>query len=115
MPDLLHLNLHREFFAAIAAGRKRIDPWNAPDQWRLQGGGHPSAPAAAIIRGEFATLEWIDWFNNRRLLEPIGYIPPAEPRNAIAPCWSNPPWPRDSNKMASGNPGAVHMAYARPN
>jgi len=27
---------------------------------------------------EFATLEWIDWFNNRRLLEPIGDIPPAE-------------------------------------
>ncbi len=27
---------------------------------------------------EFATLEWIDWFNNRRLLESIGYIPPAE-------------------------------------
>ncbi|MBS1261269.1 MAG: hypothetical protein MAG453_00590 [Calditrichaeota bacterium] len=27
---------------------------------------------------EFATLEWMDWFNNRRLLEPIGYIPPAE-------------------------------------
>ena len=27
---------------------------------------------------EYATLEWIDWFNNRRLLEPIGYIPPAE-------------------------------------
>ena len=27
---------------------------------------------------EFATLEWVDWFNNRRLLEPIGHIPPAE-------------------------------------
>jgi len=27
---------------------------------------------------EYATLEWIDWFNNRRLLEPIGDIPPAE-------------------------------------
>jgi transposase InsO family protein len=27
---------------------------------------------------EFATLEWVDWFNNRRLMEPIGYIPPAE-------------------------------------
>jgi putative transposase len=27
---------------------------------------------------EYATLEWIDWFNNRRLLEPIGYVPPAE-------------------------------------
>ena len=26
---------------------------------------------------EFATLEWVDWFNNRRLLEPIGNIPPA--------------------------------------
>jgi transposase InsO family protein len=27
---------------------------------------------------EFATLTWIDWFNTRRLLEPIGYVPPAE-------------------------------------
>ena len=27
---------------------------------------------------EFATLAWVDWFNTQRLLEPIGYIPPAE-------------------------------------
>ena len=27
---------------------------------------------------EFATIEGVDWFNNRRLLEPIGNIPPAE-------------------------------------
>ncbi len=27
---------------------------------------------------EFKTLEWVDWFNNRRLLEPIGYVPPVE-------------------------------------
>jgi putative transposase len=27
---------------------------------------------------EFATLEWVDWFNHRRLLEPIGYLRPAE-------------------------------------
>ena len=27
---------------------------------------------------EFATLHWVDWFNHRRLLEPIGYMPPAE-------------------------------------
>jgi transposase InsO family protein len=27
---------------------------------------------------EFATLDWVDWFNNRRLLEPIGDIPPVE-------------------------------------
>src|SRR5688572_17708786 len=27
---------------------------------------------------EFATLTWVDWFNTRRLLGPIGYVPPAE-------------------------------------
>jgi putative transposase len=27
---------------------------------------------------ELATLEWVDWWNHRRLLEPIGWIPPAE-------------------------------------
>ncbi len=27
---------------------------------------------------EFATLEWVDWFNHQRLLEPIGHVPPAE-------------------------------------
>ena len=28
---------------------------------------------------QYATLEWVDWFNNRRLLEPIGDMPSAEP------------------------------------
>ena len=27
---------------------------------------------------EFATLEWVDWFNNRRPLQAIGHVPPAE-------------------------------------
>jgi transposase InsO family protein len=27
---------------------------------------------------EFATLEWVAWFNTQRLLEPLGYVPPAE-------------------------------------
>ena len=27
---------------------------------------------------ELETLNWVDWFNNERLLEPIGYVPPAE-------------------------------------
>ena len=27
---------------------------------------------------EFATLEWVDWFNHRRLFSAIGYVPPAE-------------------------------------
>ena len=30
------------------------------------------------ISGTASALEWVDWFNNRRLLEPIGNIPPAE-------------------------------------
>jgi transposase InsO family protein len=35
-------------------------------------------PWRTIEDVEFATLEWVDWFNTRRLLEPIGYVPPAE-------------------------------------
>jgi putative transposase len=35
-------------------------------------------PWRNIEEVEFATLEWVDWFNHRRLLEPIGNIPPAE-------------------------------------
>ncbi len=31
---------------------------------------------------EYATLEWVDWFNHRRLFEPIGHIPPAEKEDA---------------------------------
>ena len=35
-------------------------------------------PWRSIDDVEFAVLEWVDWFNHRRLLEPIGMIPPAE-------------------------------------
>jgi transposase InsO family protein len=35
-------------------------------------------PRRSFEAVEFATLTWVDWFNNRRLLEPIGNIPPAE-------------------------------------
>jgi transposase InsO family protein len=38
----------------------------------------PHGPWRNIEEVEFATLEWVDWFNHRRLLEPIGNIPPAE-------------------------------------
>jgi transposase InsO family protein len=38
----------------------------------------PNSPWRSLEEVEFATLEWVDWFNNRRLLEPIGDIPPAE-------------------------------------
>jgi putative transposase len=38
----------------------------------------PRGPWRHIDEVEYATLEWVDWFNNRRLLEPIGDVPPAE-------------------------------------
>ncbi len=39
---------------------------------------HKRAPWKTREAVEFATLEWVTWFNHHRLLEPIGYIPPAE-------------------------------------
>ena len=39
---------------------------------------HRCGPWRSFEAVEIATLEWVDWFNNRRLLEPIGNIPPAE-------------------------------------
>ena len=39
---------------------------------------HRLAPWKTKEAVELATLEWVAWFNHRRLLEPIGYIPPAE-------------------------------------
>jgi transposase InsO family protein len=35
-------------------------------------------PWRSLDTVECATLTWVDWFNTRRLLEPIGYVPPAE-------------------------------------
>lgn len=39
---------------------------------------HRRGPWRNFETVEFATLEWVDWSNHRRLLEPIGNIPPAE-------------------------------------
>lgn len=39
---------------------------------------HRRGPWKTFAAVEIATLEWVDWFNNQRLLEPIGNIPPAE-------------------------------------
>jgi len=39
---------------------------------------HRRAPWKTKAAVELATLEWVAWFNHHRLLEPIGYIPPAE-------------------------------------
>ncbi len=39
---------------------------------------HRRGPWRSFEAVEFAALEWVDWFNHRRLMEPIGNIPPAE-------------------------------------
>jgi putative transposase len=39
---------------------------------------HRRGPWRSFKAVDYATLEWVDWFNNRRLLAPIGNIPPAE-------------------------------------
>lgn len=39
---------------------------------------HRDGPWRGLEDVEFATLEWVAWFNTQRLLEPLGYVPPAE-------------------------------------
>jgi putative transposase len=39
---------------------------------------HRKGPWRSVEAVELATLEWVDWFNNRRLFGPIGHVPPAE-------------------------------------
>jgi len=57
---------------------------------------HRRGPWRSFEAVELATLAWVDWFNNRRLLEP---------RNATTPCSTSRSWRRDSNETASGKPG----------
>ena len=63
---------------------------------------------------EFATLEWGDWLNQRRLPEPNGNIPPPRPKRATMLKPGLSPWRRDSTKSASGKPGAVQTLGGQP-
>jgi transposase InsO family protein len=49
---------------------------------------HRRGPWRNFEAVEFATLEWVDWFNNRRLLQPIGNIPPAEAEERYYAMWN---------------------------
>jgi hypothetical protein len=40
-------------------------------------------PWKSVRDVEWETLKWVDWYNSRRLLGPIGYIPPAEAEEAF--------------------------------
>jgi transposase InsO family protein len=39
---------------------------------------HHREPWCHLKAVEYPTLEWVDWFNHRRLREPIGNVPPVE-------------------------------------
>ena len=62
---------------------------------------HRRGPWRSFEAVEFATLEWVDWFNHRRLLEPIGNVPPAE---AEARYYHQ----AEAQPLTAGKPGAVH-------
>jgi putative transposase len=47
-------------------------------------------PWRIIDAVEYATLEWVDWFNRRRLLGPLGYVPPSEFEEAYLRSHENP-------------------------
>ena len=88
----------RSFLRRLDALLREVHAKRAPDRFRLGDAvlGLENALAESIIglfkteviqrkcpwrhleAVEFATLDWVDWFNHRRLLEPIGYVPPAE-------------------------------------
>src|SRR5690554_6487740 len=57
---------------------------------------------------ELATLAWVDWFNHRRLLEPIGNTPRPKLKQPTITRPVRSPWRPDSHQCASGIPGAVH-------
>ncbi len=58
---------------------------------------HPNkGPWKTIDEVEYATLEWVDWFNNRRLLKPIGIIPPVEYEKQYYIQSEGQPWWPDS-------------------
>jgi biotin carboxyl carrier protein len=58
---------------------------------------------------EFATLTWVDWFNNHRLFEPIGHLPPAEHGPNYYQQIKGPPRRRDPDKRACGDTEAVQL------
>jgi len=74
---------------------------------------HRRGPWRSIEAAEYTTLEWIDWVNHRRLLEPIGNIPPAEAEDQYYAARPTSIWQRDSQPNASGRPSAVQYRLVR--
>ncbi len=67
-------------------------------------------PWRNIDEVEYATLERVDWFNNRRLFGPLGRMPPPSSSWCIIILKKPQPRRLDSRNQVSGNPGAVQTA-----
>jgi putative transposase len=71
-------------------------------------------PWKALEDVEFATLEWVAWYNHQHLLEPLGYVPPAEFEQActMTARLLQLAWGFSRNRV-SGKPGAVQSSSNR--
>jgi hypothetical protein len=58
---------------------------------------HRRGPGKGLEDVEFATLEWVAWYNGSRLLEPLGYVPPATQENRHEACIH---WPDRSSSRS---------------
>lgn len=56
---------------------------------------HRRGPWRSFEAVEYATLEWVDWFNNRRLSSQSGTSRPLKPRPTSTKLWKLNPWPRN--------------------
>ena len=73
-----------------------------------------AGPWRSIEAVEFATLEWVKWFNSRRLLEPIGNIPPALAEANYHANWRPASWPRKIQRnLPPGNPARFSVNASR--
>ncbi len=60
---------------------------------------------------ELATLTWVDWYNNRRLLGRLRHTPPAEAERSVLCFYRNDGWqPEFTDKTLSRNPGRFILA-----
>jgi hypothetical protein len=69
--------------------------------------------AIGLDHVELATLEWVDWFSNRRLHSARGDVPPVELSESTT-VRSPPSKPSRRQNRASTEPGAVHSSPRRP-
>jgi len=70
-------------------------------------------PWRSLDAVEYATLQWVDWFNHRRLLEPLVTCHLRSSKKRTIDKIRVRLWRPDSNPESSGEPGAVHQDQLR--